>query len=188
MSQLLLKAVRPINRTLSSRAIVCGSHIGSAVPLLRSLQLRQPAFTIRRLYQQVAQTEGSSGEDYSLFAPADTAPIAIGDLQEDRSTMHYMQTGKSLAEQLSLMQACMVNGNIDRAQRMLVGLYKLYPEAMREVADVSMHNEILAGLLSAKPRSLTTEALLWYDQMERNYSIKPNANTFAIMIREFLSH
>ncbi|KAJ2787266.1 DNA-directed RNA polymerase [Coemansia interrupta] len=186
MSQLLLKALRPIGRSLAPRAIARGLHINPAIPLVRSLQLQQPVVATRRLYQQVAQTDGSIGDDYSLFAPADTAPIALGDLQDDRSTKHYMQTGKSLAEQLSLMQACMVNGDIDRAQRMLVGLYKLYPEAMRDVADVSMHNEILAGMLSAKPRSLTTEALLWYDQMERNYSIKPNANTYAILIREFL--
>ncbi|KAJ2469616.1 DNA-directed RNA polymerase [Coemansia sp. RSA 2322] len=58
---------------------------------------------------------------------------------------------------------------------------------MKEAADVSVHNEIIGGLLTAQPRPLTTEALLWYDQMERYYHVKPNTNTFAILIRGFIA-
>ncbi|KAJ2820856.1 DNA-directed RNA polymerase, partial [Coemansia sp. 'formosensis'] len=109
------------------------------------------------------------------------------DMREDTELVHYMQTGKTLAEQLSVMQACLLNGNVERAQRILIGLYRLYPETMKEAADVSVHNEIIGGLLAAKPRPLTTEALLWYDQMERHYHIKPNTNTFAILISGFVN-
>ncbi|KAJ1939640.1 DNA-directed RNA polymerase, partial [Kickxella alabastrina] len=110
------------------------------------------------------------------------------DMREDTSMVHYIQTGKSLTEQLSVMQACLMNGNVERAQRILIGMYKLYPKAMKDVADVSVHNEILGGLMAAKPQPLSTEALLWYDQMERLYMVKPNANTFAILIRGFVGN
>ncbi|KAJ2604024.1 DNA-directed RNA polymerase [Coemansia sp. RSA 1722] len=145
----------------------------------------------RRFLHQVAkpkEDDQSFNEDSWLFASADSSPVILKDVREDSSSVHYLQTGKSLNEQLSVMQACLVNGNVDRAQRMLIGLYKLYPEAMKEIADVSVHNEIISGLLAAKPQPLTTEALLWYDQLERTYMIKPNANTFAIMIRGFIKN
>ncbi|KAJ1871541.1 DNA-directed RNA polymerase, partial [Coemansia sp. S17] len=139
------------------------------------------------LHAEAEQPGHVLDEDSTLFASTTKDLISMRDMREDTELVHYMQTGKTLAEQLSVMQACLLNGNVERAQRILIGLYRLYPETMKEAADVSVHNEIVGGLLAAKPRPLTTEALLWYDQMERHYHIKPNTNTFAILISGFVN-
>ncbi|KAJ2547289.1 DNA-directed RNA polymerase [Coemansia sp. RSA 1933] len=105
---------------------------------------------------------------------------------DDKGLMHFMHTGRSLAEQLSVMYACLSNGNVDTAQRMFNGLYRLYPDAMRDVADVTVHNEIIYGLLNARPQPMTMGALQWYNKMESEYGTRPNTNTFAIMISGFI--
>ncbi|KAJ1735822.1 DNA-directed RNA polymerase [Coemansia biformis] len=114
--------------------------------------------------------------------------LALQDMREDEQHLHYLRTGQTITEQLSTMHACLANGNTEQAQRILVGMYRLYPQAMQEVADVSVHNEIICGLLAAKPQPLTTQALQWYDLMDNQYSIKPNANTFAILISGFVNN
>ncbi|KAJ1963100.1 DNA-directed RNA polymerase, partial [Dipsacomyces acuminosporus] len=208
MSQLMLRAIKPM-RTLQSKSLqrsltrtaLCDTRATTssspASPLCRrSLNpigsrsfSHRPALHIQQHAEAAKDTSSPATQALDdgnrLFAPSNSSLISMADMREDSELLHYLQTGKSLTEQLSVMQACLINGNIERAQRILVGMYKLYPEAMKEVADVSVHNEILGGLLNAKPQPLTTEALLWYDQMERNYKVKPNTSTFAILISGF---
>ncbi|KAJ1921416.1 DNA-directed RNA polymerase [Mycoemilia scoparia] len=57
---------------------------------------------------------------------------------------------------------------------------------MKEIMDIETHNSILDGLLNMKPRPLTNEALEWYEKLETDYKIKPDANTFAIIINGFI--
>lgn len=147
----------------------------------RSLSIQK-----RLIHTGAIRCSQAMDEESALFAGTTQDIITFKDMREDSESMHYMTTGKTMAEQLSVMQACLLNGNIERAQRIFVGLHRLYPEAMRDVADASVHNEIINGLLDAKPRPLTSEALLWYDQMDRNYHVKPNTNTFAILIGGFV--
>ncbi|KAJ2361536.1 DNA-directed RNA polymerase, partial [Coemansia sp. RSA 2611] len=155
---------------------------------MQSRHFSQASWLRQSLQAEAAEKPGHAlDEDSTLFATAGKDLISMRDMREDTELVHYMQTGKTLAEQLSIMQACLLNGHVERAQRILIGLYRLYPETMKEAADVSVHNEIIGGLLAANPRPLTTEALLWYDQMERHYSIKPNTNTFAILISGFVN-
>ncbi|KAJ2306818.1 hypothetical protein IWW52_006158, partial [Coemansia sp. RSA 2704] len=82
-------------------------------------------------------------DDNMLLASPSSTILPLGDLRDDANYLHYMQTGKTVTEQLSVMQNCLINGNTEQAQRILMGMYQLYPQAMREVVDVSIHNEIL---------------------------------------------
>ncbi|KAJ2719384.1 DNA-directed RNA polymerase [Coemansia sp. Benny D115] len=204
MSQLMLRAIRPFSRTASSRSVGQISGMGTRMPILCAQTRHQPrqqgtgishnwsdSATQIRLFSQPAlkvdtDTDLQSNGNESLFAMSGSDLVSLGDMREDAGYMHYMQTGKTLTEQLSAMQACLVNGGVERAQRILVGLYKLYPEMMKQVGEVSVHNEILSSLMTSGPKPLATEALLWYDQMERTYNVKANANTFAILIRGFI--
>ncbi|KAI8324578.1 DNA/RNA polymerase [Martensiomyces pterosporus] len=197
MNQLVLRALKS-TRTLQGKVLRhTPTRTAQTLPicLLRLQSPNAPANTrsFSQKYSLKAQQHVEAAkeahameESDKLFAPANNSLISMVDMREDTELLHYLQTGKSLTEQLSVMQACLLNGNVERAQRILVGMYKLYPDAMKEVADVSVHNEIIGGLLNAKPQPLTTEALLWYDQMERHYKVKPNTNTFAILISGFV--
>ncbi|KAJ2821650.1 DNA-directed RNA polymerase, partial [Coemansia furcata] len=199
MSQLMLRALRSHTRTAGTWILRSNTYTAPRTPVrLAHLQLPVAKTTQARFFTQQpwlrqsvhAEAEQPGhvlDEDSTLFASTTKDLISMRDMREDTELVHYMQTGKTLAEQLSVMQACLLNGNVERAQRILIGLYRLYPETMKEAADVSVHNEIIGGLLAAKPRPLTTEALLWYDQMERHYHIKPNTNTFAILISGFVN-
>ncbi|KAJ1677206.1 DNA-directed RNA polymerase, partial [Spiromyces aspiralis] len=37
-----------------------------------------------------------------------------------------------------------------------------------------------------RPRPLTTESLEWYEKMQKEYGVRPDANTFAVLIKGFL--
>ena len=108
-------------------------------------------------------------------------PLALNE-----TTTELYQPGRNLTEQLAVMHACLTNGDAERARRMLIGLYKLHATEMRKVMDVHAHNSIISGLLNMRPRPLTTESLEWYERMGKEYNVKPDANTFAILIKGFL--
>ncbi|KAJ2778575.1 DNA-directed RNA polymerase [Coemansia javaensis] len=139
------------------------------------------------LHAAAVQTQSMYGDESMLLRAAGSSLLMMGDPHESADRLHYAQTGRTVTEQLSTMHACLANGNTEQAQRILVGMYRLYPEAMREVADVSVHNEIISGLLAAKPVPLANQALQWYDLMSHQYNVKPNANTFAILISGFVN-
>ncbi|KAJ1996795.1 DNA-directed RNA polymerase, partial [Coemansia sp. S85] len=182
MSQLMLGALRSHARTASNWVLRSNTYSAPRAPghlarlrqpsasTMQSRHFSQASWLRQSLQAEAAEKPGHAlDEDSTLFATAGKDLISMRDMREDTELVHYMQTGKTLAEQLSIMQACLLNGHVERAQRILIGLYRLYPETMKEAADVSVHNEIIGGLLAANPRPLTTEALLWYDQMERHY-------------------
>ncbi|KAJ2894674.1 DNA-directed RNA polymerase [Coemansia aciculifera] len=190
MSQLMLRALRSHARVASGLIFRPSARMALLrTPVTSTIHTRclsRHAWLQKPVHAEAEQPNHVLDEDSTLFASASKDLISMRDMREDTELVHYMQTGKTLAEQLSIMQACLLNGDVERAQRILIGLYRLYPETMKEAADVSVHNEIIGGLLACKPQPLTTEALLWYDQMERHYHIKPNTNTFAILISGFV--
>ncbi|KAJ2397873.1 DNA-directed RNA polymerase, partial [Coemansia sp. RSA 2559] len=143
--------------------------------------------TLRSAQAAVAREEDHVDEESLLLTNPDHSLISLPKPMDDKGLMHYMSTGRTLTEQLSIMYACLSNGNIENAQRMFSGLYRLYPDAMRDIADATVHNEILYGLLNARPQPMTVDALQWYDKMENLYSTRPNHNTFAIMISGFIN-
>ncbi|KAJ2615523.1 DNA-directed RNA polymerase [Coemansia sp. RSA 1365] len=188
MSQLMLGLARSHGRLLRAPAGSIGPHHHRLLP--RSVYPRQ--LTQRASVQNLQLAEKPSPSvDYDrqsyLFSVANSNILPMQDFREDTATIHYLQTGKTLLEQLSVMQMCLENGNVEQAQRILVGMYRLYPQAMRDVADVNVHNEILGGMLKTRPQPLTTPALQWFDMMEAQYGVKPNANTFAILIGGFVN-
>ncbi|KAI9503261.1 hypothetical protein BX070DRAFT_252646 [Coemansia spiralis] len=198
MSQLLLRAVRSFG-SAAHRCTLRQPHMPIIARSSRRLsQLQLADLSQTRLFTdkptlrqaQVAMAKRDNSyldEESPMLMNPDDELIAVDGLEESKGLSHYLQTGRTLTEQLSVLYACLSNGNIDTAQRMFTGLFRLYPEAMKEIADVSVHNEIIGGMLSAKPRALTTNALMWYDKMEKQYGIKPNVNTFAIMIGGFIN-
>ncbi|KAJ2797152.1 DNA-directed RNA polymerase, partial [Coemansia guatemalensis] len=189
MSQVMLGLARSRGRLLRAPAASISLHHQHRL-LPRSAYVRQ--LTQRASVQNLQLAEKPSPSvDYDrqsyLFSVANSNILPMQDFREDTATIHYLQTGKTLLEQLSVMQMCLENGNVEQAQRILVGMYRLYPQAMRDVADVTVHNEILGGMLKTRPQPLTTPALQWFDMMESQYGVKPNANTFAILIGGFVN-
>ncbi|KAJ1659024.1 DNA-directed RNA polymerase, partial [Coemansia sp. RSA 25] len=172
MSQLMLRALRSHARAASGWIQRSNTHTALRTPTglaqlrspvastMHARLLSQHAWLRQSLHAEAELPTHVLDEDSTLFASTSKDLISMRDMREDAELVHYMQTGKTLAEQLSVMQACLLNGDVERAQRILIGLYRLYPETMKEAADVSVHNEIIGGLLAAKPRPLTTEALL----------------------------
>ncbi|KAJ2714597.1 DNA-directed RNA polymerase, partial [Coemansia spiralis] len=158
------------------------------LPRATTRLLTQKAPQQRPLTAEAALTNDAYAEESPLVHHVGSSLLALHDMREDVQHLHYLQTGHTITEQLSTMHACLANGNTEQAQRILVGMYRLYPQAMHEVADVSVHNEIISGLLSAKPQALATQALQWYDLMEHQYNVMPNSNTFAILVGGFISN
>ncbi|KAJ1668868.1 DNA-directed RNA polymerase [Coemansia sp. RSA 1646] len=143
--------------------------------------------TLRSAQAAMTKDDAYVDEESLLLINPDHDLVSAQLPMDDKGLAHYMHTGRTLTEQLSIMYACLSNGNIDSAQRMFSGLFRLYPDAMRDVADATVHNEIIYGLLNARPQPMTMDALRWYDKMDRQYGTRPNHNTFAIMISGFIN-
>ncbi|KAJ1899083.1 DNA-directed RNA polymerase [Coemansia sp. IMI 209127] len=201
MSQLMLRTVRsfgaamhrPHHALRQSRALMSSlprppTHNALRTQVADIAHKRQFSEkpTLRSAQAAIAREEDHVDEESLLLTNPDHNLVSSTMPMDDKGLMHYISTGRTLTEQLSIMYACLSNGNIETAQRMFSGLYRLYPDAMRDVADATVHNEIISGLLSARPKPMTVDALQWYDKMERMYLTRPNHNTFAIMISGFI--
>ncbi|KAJ2159872.1 DNA-directed RNA polymerase [Coemansia sp. RSA 552] len=134
-----------------------------------------------QLAEAPARTDSYSEESLLLSSPHSNI-LLTRNHKDDIETKHYLQTGKTMGEQLSIMNACLANGNPAQAQRILIGMYRLYPQAMQEIVDAPVHNEMINGFVMAKPRPMLGEALQWFDLMGSEYDVAPNASTFAILI------
>ncbi|KAJ2688021.1 DNA-directed RNA polymerase [Coemansia sp. RSA 1285] len=196
MSQLMLRAVRSFGSTMHRRPSALRHSRLPIAALPRLLEHRLHAlpagFAHRRHFTEKptlrsAQAVMAEADDQSLLLTSSDNDLVSTNIPTDESGLeHYIQTGRTLTEQLATMYACLSNGNIESAQRMFNGLYRLYPEAMRSAADVTVHNEIIHSLLNACPQPMTMDTLVWYDKMEKQYAVRPNHNTFAIMISGFI--
>jgi DNA-directed RNA polymerase len=91
----------------------------------------------------------------------------------------------TVAEQFAILKACIMSGTMDRAERIMVELYKSKPEEMKIFADVNIYNTFLNGFIESPGRPMTKECLHWFDSM-RTYGVHADANTYAIIVKGFL--
>ncbi|KAJ2673730.1 DNA-directed RNA polymerase [Coemansia sp. RSA 1085] len=193
MSQQVLRLAHVCGRQLRpSVRLVTTAAVGStrlgqtASPNTRSLTQRAAVQSLQ--LAEAPKQQDNYYNDNMLLVSSQRNLLPLTDMRKSADFLHYSHTGKTVTEQLSIMQSCLANGYTEQAQRILVGMYQLYPQAMHEVVDVTIHNEILYGLLTAKPRALVQEVLEWYEIMENRYGIVPNSNTFAILINGFVNN
>ncbi|KAI8981732.1 hypothetical protein BDF20DRAFT_425039 [Mycotypha africana] len=117
--------------------------------------------------------------------PYYTEPIILPNpgLATFRETARVLPS--TIAEQYSILKACLMTGNMQRAERIMIELFRTRPEEMKVFADVNIYNAFLNGFVEAPVKPMTRQCLLWFDNM-RSYGINADANTFAIIIKGFL--
>ncbi|KAJ2659690.1 DNA-directed RNA polymerase [Coemansia sp. RSA 1199] len=186
VAQSSIRLLRPSARIVTRAAVGSGRLQNGSLQTTRFLSQRAKLQSLQ--LAEAPKPEFNYYEENMLLVSPSNNFLPLHDYRKDTEQLHYMHTGKTVTEQLSVMQSCLFNGNTEQAQRILVGMYQLYPQAMQEVVDVAIHNEILSGLFRAKPRPLVSEALQWYDVMENQYAIEPNSNTFAVLIGGFVNN
>lgn len=91
----------------------------------------------------------------------------------------------NVAEQFAILKACIASGTMERAERIMVELYKSKSEEMKIFADVNIYNTFLNGFVEAPLQPMTKQCLKWFDCM-RSFGINADANTFAIIVKGFL--
>ncbi|KAG0237059.1 DNA-directed RNA polymerase [Actinomortierella wolfii] len=115
-------------------------------------------------------------------------PITILRLPEMRPSQPK-EAGKfseaQLPEQMAIMYACLATGDMERARRTFLALHRNNPEDMLVLGDIKMHNAFMEAYINAKPQPRTKDALRWFESLAK-YHVKPDLNSFAILIKGFL--
>lgn len=136
-------------------------------------------------------TSARTGADFGLHSYSPKAilmePIQIVRLPEMRAS-EPKESGKfadhQLPEQMAVMYACLATGEMERARRILLTLYKNNPDDMLVLGDIRMHNSFLEAYMNAQPSPRTKEALKWFESLTK-YQVKPDLTSFAILIKGF---
>ncbi|PWA01722.1 hypothetical protein BB558_002162 [Smittium angustum] len=144
---------------------------------------------INQLSTQAAKIERNdhSNENENPLVPINANSIIKLEMQSvNEDVLNDIELEETIKNQISFVYACLSSGNVVRGRRVMAGLYNLYPQKMRELVDVNIHNTIIKSLLDSNPVR-AKEALGWYAKMQRDYQIAPDHNTFAILIHGYLS-
>ncbi|KAG2201331.1 hypothetical protein INT47_001419, partial [Mucor saturninus] len=91
----------------------------------------------------------------------------------------------TVAEQFAILKACIMSGSMERAERIMIELYKSKPEEMKIFADVNIYNTFLNGFVEAPLKPMTKQCLNWFDNM-KSFGINADPNTYAIIVKGFL--
>ncbi|KAG0042219.1 DNA-directed RNA polymerase [Gryganskiella cystojenkinii] len=142
---------------------------------------------------QIHAVPTRAGADFGLhsYSPKSAIqlePIQIVRLPEMRPS-EPKEAGKfadhQLPEQMAIMYACLATGEMERARRIFLTLYKNNPEDMLVLGDIRMHNSFLEAYMTAQPSPRTKEALKWFESLSK-YKVKPDLTSFGILIKGFI--
>ncbi|PVV03739.1 hypothetical protein BB560_001774 [Smittium megazygosporum] len=165
---LYLNSVRAFNST-------CKSHLNAKSLLLEPLSQAQ---TVKPEISHI-------NERASMHEILKPEFVIFQDTVINESKFEDIKLEASLRDRISLLFACLSSGKIERARRMMQGMYSLYPEKMTQIVNVDIHNTIIKSFLESTP-ARPNDALGWYAKMQRDYKIKPDYNTFSILINGYI--
>jgi DNA-directed RNA polymerase len=77
-------------------------------------------------------------------------------------------------------------GDINRARRMFKSLRECAPDNMAHLLDVTVHNAFIEAYIARGEGNLQ-DAVVWYERMEKDYGVKPDVTTYALIIKGHLT-
>ncbi|KAI9471856.1 MAG: hypothetical protein EXX96DRAFT_581998 [Benjaminiella poitrasii] len=92
----------------------------------------------------------------------------------------------TIAEQFAILKACIMSGEMVRAERVMFELYRTRPDEMKLFVDINIYNSFLNGFIEVPLKPLMTkQCLAWFDNM-RTYGLHADHDTYAVILKGFL--
>ncbi|KAI9027154.1 hypothetical protein CLU79DRAFT_812057 [Phycomyces nitens] len=168
------------------------AHTNARLPQLSpAILLRQSPQNFR--YLNLVNHYSTAAQPSKVEEPAPLNSSELYDSQHiilpNPATASYKVSSRilpsSVSEQLAILNACIQTDSMTRADRVFRELVRSRPEEMKLYTDHNVFNSFLNGFAVSKT-VMTRSCLQWFDSMEESLGLKPNVDTYAIVVKAFL--